>query len=127
MGILRRKVIDYVRQRNRSSQAEELDTADPLDAFFDRRGSWRKSVRGILLQPLDSIDREEFWPIFQQCLDSIPSGQANAFVLREMEEMESATICKELEISSSNLWVLLHRARLRLGNCIKQRWLQEKE
>ncbi|TWU40239.1 RNA polymerase sigma factor SigM [Novipirellula aureliae] len=127
MGILKRKIIDFVRQRNRSSQSDDLDTRDPLDSFFDRSGSWKKNVRETLLEPLDSVDRNEFWPIFQTCLGTLPKRQSGAFMLREMENLETAGICKELEISASNLWVLLHRARLRLANCIKLRWLQENE
>lgn len=130
MGILKRKIIDFVRQRNRSAQTEAqtdaLDARDPLDSFFDRSGKWKQNVRETLLEPLDSVDRQEFWPVFQACLKSLPERQSSVFMLREMEDLETGEICKELEISASNLWVLLHRARLRLANCIKLRWLQEK-
>ncbi|TWU10550.1 sigma-70 family RNA polymerase sigma factor [Allorhodopirellula heiligendammensis] len=127
MGILKRKIIDFIRQRNRVSPLDGLEVPDPWDSFFDRNGSWKKNVRETLLEPLDAVDRKEFWPIFQTCLGNLPQRQAGAFMLREVEGLESAEICKELEISASNLWVLLHRARLRLANCIKTRWLQENE
>lgn len=127
MGILKRKIIDAVRLRARAAPTESLDTADPLDRFFDRRGNWRRNVRETLLQPLDTVDRTEFWPVFEQCVDALPAKQASVFLLREMEELGSAEICKEMQISSSNLWVLLHRARVRLASCIKLRWLQEKD
>ncbi len=126
-GILKRKIIDFVRQRSRSAQTAEVDMRDPLDSFFDRSGSWKKNVHETLLEPLDSVDRKEFWPIFQKCLGTLPQRQSGAFMLREIENLESAEICEELEISASNLWVLLHRARLRLAHCIKSRWLQENE
>ncbi len=126
MGILKRKIVDFVRQRNRSTQSDALDTRDPLDSFFDRSGKWKQNVRETLLEPLDSVDRQEFWPVFQACLKSLPERQSSVFMLREMEDLETEEICKELGISASNLWVLLHRARLRLANCIKLRWLQEK-
>ncbi|KLU07499.1 sigma factor [Rhodopirellula islandica] len=130
MGILKRKVIDFVRQRNRSAQpegqADPPDTRDQWDTFFDRSGKWNPNVRETLLEPLDAVDRQEFWPVFQTCLHSLPDRQSRVFELRELEGLETEEICKELEISASNLWVLLHRARLRLANCIKVRWLQEK-
>ncbi|TWT67501.1 sigma-70 family RNA polymerase sigma factor [Allorhodopirellula solitaria] len=130
MGILKRKIIDFVRQRDRSAQpaarAETLDTRDSLDSFFDSSGKWKQNVRETLLEPLDSVDRQEFWPIFHACLKSLPERQSSAFMLREMEDLDSGEICKELEISASNLWVLLHRARLSLANCMKRHWLQEK-
>lgn len=127
MGILKRKIIDLVRVHGRTSQTESLDTSDPMDQFFDRKGNWKQNVRETLLQPLDAVDRTEFWPIFQKCLASLSEKQSGVFMMREMEDFESAEICKELSITSSNLWVLLHRARLRLASCIKLRWLQENE
>ncbi|WDQ17168.1 sigma-70 family RNA polymerase sigma factor [Rhodopirellula sp. P2] len=130
MGILKRKIIDFVRQRNRSvqseGQADTPDASDQWDTFFDRSGKWNPNVRETLLEPLDAVDRQEFWPVFQACLHSLPERQSRVFELREMKGLETEEICKELEISASNLWVLLHRARLRLANCIKVRWLQEK-
>jgi DNA-directed RNA polymerase specialized sigma24 family protein len=42
--------------------------------------------------------------------------------MREWLELDSDEICKELQITSTNLWVLLHRARLRLRDCLQQRW-----
>ncbi|MCM2370208.1 sigma-70 family RNA polymerase sigma factor [Aporhodopirellula aestuarii] len=127
MGILKRKIIDFVRSRNRASQPEDLDAAATLTEFFDRKGNWTRNAREILLQPLDAVETAEFWPIFEKCLSTLPNRQSGAFVMREIDSLESVQICKELEISPSNLWVLLHRARLRLATCIKMRWLQEKE
>ncbi|QDT05534.1 RNA polymerase sigma factor SigM [Rubripirellula lacrimiformis] len=131
MGILKRKVVDFVRQRDRYTLSDDLgdieENREPLGTFFDRKGNWSQNVRETLLEPLDSVDKEEFWPIFQKCMGTLPKRQSSAFLLREMEGCESAKICKELGISSSNLWVLLHRARLRLANCIKFRWLQEQD
>ncbi|HJN12962.1 MAG TPA: hypothetical protein QF564_30070 [Pirellulaceae bacterium] len=39
-----------------------------------------------------------------------------------MDGKNTEEICKDLEISPSNLWVLLYRARLRLADCMKNRW-----
>ena len=126
-GILKRKIIDLVRQRNRTTDLTDDGDGDPLDQMFDRNGNWRQRVRSSLLQPLDQLEREEFWPILSQCLDGLPRNQADAFTFREMDEMGSEEICKELSITPSNLWVLLHRARIRLANCMKTRWNQEND
>ena len=67
----------------------------------------------------------EFWPIFRQCLEGLPPRQADVFALREMDDLSTEVICKELSISPSNLWTQLHRARLRLAICIKTRWNQD--
>ncbi len=120
LGILKRKIVDYVRSRklNTSTTADE----DPTESLFDEKGNWRSDPRIFGIQPDSLLQRAEFWQIFRNCLAGLPQRQADVFMLREMEEISSERICKELEISSSNLWVLLHRARLRLSDCIQSHW-----
>jgi len=121
LGILKRKIVDFVRQRNRSQPS--ADVAEDISAqLFDERGSWRDDPRVFGPQPSDAMERQEFWESFRQCLETIPLRQADVFTLRELEEQSSEEICKELAITPSNLWVLLHRARLRLLHCMKARW-----
>jgi len=125
MGILRRKVIDFVRQRNRTTSLDDSEAGDPLDEMFDQRGNWRPEWRSNESRPLDSLERVEFWRILEACLRGLPTRQADAFVLRELEEQSTEEICKALKVSSSNVWVLLHRARTRLSRCMNVRWHQQ--
>jgi RNA polymerase sigma-70 factor (ECF subfamily) len=64
---------------------------------------------------------------FRDCLAKLPLRQADAFVLRELDDSESQDICKELGISASNLWVLLHRARLHLAKCLQGKWRKQEK
>ena len=125
LGILKRKIVDFIRQRNRTSSLNDDDGGDLSEALFDRGGNWKPELRATLRQPLDSLEREEFWKILRGCLDALPSQQADVFVLRELDDHSTEEICKDLEITASNLWVLLYRARLRLSNCMKSRWQQD--
>ncbi len=120
MGILKRKVIDFVRARNRHSAAQETD--DPIETLFTEEGHWRSDPRIIESQPETLLERAEFWTMLRQCLSGLPQKQADVFTLREMEGLTGEEVCKELELTSSNLWVLLHRARLRLSTCVKSNW-----
>ena len=122
MGILKRKIIDLIRSRSRTVGGNEDTVRDPSEAWFDQSGSWRSEFRSEQGPPLDSLERADFWRIFRLCLDGLPARQADVFVLREMEEQNTETICKELEISPSNVWVILHRARLQLATCMQHRW-----
>jgi len=124
VGILKRKIIDFIRQRNRTAQLTS-DGDDPAEAIFDRQGNWKPELRSAMAMPLDSLEREEFWRILRGCLQLLPTRQADVFVLREMDEIKTDEICKDLGITTSNLWVLLHRARLRLAACMKSRWQHE--
>jgi len=120
LGICKRKVIDHVRRRNRPDTAAGDDSGGDLSAsLFDSKGNWRVDPRIAKGRPEAALEREEFWEAFRSCLDGLPARQSAVFTLREFDEMSSAEICNELGISSSNLWVLLHRARLFLTRCMK--------
>ncbi|MGB9689011.1 sigma-70 family RNA polymerase sigma factor [Thermogutta sp.] len=119
-GICRRKIVDYIRRRNRPDAATggEQDN-DPSAEFFDAKGNWRFDPRIMGGRPEAAMEREEFWEAFRSCLKRLPQRQADVFMLREFDELSGDQICKELGITSSNLWVLLHRARLRLTRRMK--------
>ena len=54
----------------------------------------------------------------------LPDPIAAVFALREMDEVPSAEICKNLGISEGNLWTMLHRARMALRECLERNWFQ---
>ncbi len=56
------------------------------------------------------------------CLDKLPPNTARVFMMREVMELDGAEICKELRITSTNLWVILYRARVALRQCLEQNW-----
>jgi RNA polymerase sigma-70 factor (TIGR02943 family) len=122
LGILKNKIVDVYRKRNRDPINVDGDNADISEMLFDQNGSWKKEIRPTLKQSLDSVDREEFWAILKKCLGLLPSRQADAFTLRTMDEQSTENICKQLEITPTNYWVILHRARLQLSGCMKQQW-----
>jgi RNA polymerase sigma-70 factor (ECF subfamily) len=47
-------------------------------------------------------------------------------MMREVMELESEEICKELSITSTNLWVIMYRARMSLRECLQQNWFGSK-
>lgn len=125
LGILKLKIIDHYRSRKRNPLNMNEDSGDIAEMLFDENGSWKKEIRSAIRQPLDSLDREDFWQILKNCLETLPLRQADVFTLRAMDEKKAEEICKELEITSTNYWVILHRARLQLSSCMKQRWFEE--
>ncbi len=126
LGILKRKVIDYVRVRNKHAASSGYeDETDPTAQLFDAAGNWKSSAFKWSPAPNDNIEMQELWDVVKSCLKNLPKGQADVFVLSVMEDMDSADICKQLEISASNYWVRMHRARLSLANCVSERWEME--
>lgn len=119
MGILRSKIMD--RLRTAARQANETDPAE-LEAWFNEHGHWRKAPKRWS-DPAAFAERSEFWQVVRNCLAKLPPRMAEAFTLRTIDEQAGAEVCRELAISPSNLWVLLHRARLRLVRCLEINWL----
>jgi len=126
--ILRRKIIDYYRKKGRTADHEvdgEFNESSDFYADGAMKGRWKpeSAPRDWRRDPETQTETEGFMEVLQQCLDQLTSGLAAAFTLRELEEMETDAICKELGISSSNLWVRLHRARAKIRKCLERNWI----
>ena len=121
VGIMRRKILDYVKLRARHQQQVSDEDFDPTSVLFDESGHWRQGVLPTTA-PEEHLESRELWAVVQSCLSQLPPGQADVFVLSVMEEMDTENICKELGISPSNMWVRLHRARLGLAKCVAAKW-----
>lgn len=127
-AILRNKIVDLIRLRSReiaaSALADDEDGDDALSAeLFDRRGHWQKEARpGRWDDPEASFEQQQFWAVFEACLDHLPEKTARVFMMREVLGLDTEEICKETAISASNCWVVLHRARMALRVCLEQKW-----
>lgn len=129
-GILKNKITDTLRRRQRESAFSSLDTdgdAD-LEALFTKRGHWQRHERPVAwAQPLEDLHSAQFWLVFEACLHGLPDQQARVFTMREFLEMDSVEICDVLKMTTSNLHVVLYRARLRLRECLENTWFLEGE
>ena len=112
-GILYRKAME----RRRASVREEA--TDPIDAVFesafDKTGKWTRPPADLNRLMLS----KELGEIIQGCMEGLTVNQRAAFVLKEIEDLDAAEICKILEVSATNYGVLMHRARLRLRGCLE--------
>ena len=123
LGILKRKIIDYVRSRTRLKQvAEDEDESQLENRLFDESGFWREGARSWANESMRHVENAELMQVVRRCLTHVPDTQADVFVLSVMEGMSTEEICMELDITKSNLWVRLHRARLFLANCVGSHW-----
>ena len=128
LGILKRKIVDFVRLRSRYAQTSlQDDEHDPSGQLFDEKGNWEHGVVSWSSAAEKSVEYRELWGVLQSCLSHLPRGQADVFVLSVMEDMDAEEICRELEISPANLYVRLHRARLGLAKCINVKWFGTSE
>lgn len=126
VGILKNKIMDYLRKYLREQTLESGDAAeeeDDLSAYFAANGHW-KSLPTVWENPEGSMEQSEFWSIFEKCIKGIPPKQAQVFRLCEIEGMTGNEVGKELGMTSTNIWVALHRARLRLRDCLDRNWFK---
>jgi RNA polymerase sigma-70 factor (TIGR02943 family) len=131
-AILKNKIADVLRQKTRRSEVSQLSTDvegdDSLDKLFNDRGFWQADEKPVSWsQPMECVKNEHFWQVFEACLEHLPHNQARLFMMREFIQLETTEICKTLEISTSNLHVLLYRARLRLRECLENNWFVDGE
>ena len=124
VGILKHKIIDQFRRARRevSTDAEvEAAEVETFDELFTEDGH-RANMPAEWGNPESSFERSQFFEVLQACVDQLPASLGRIFMMREWLELETPEICKELGITATNAWVLLHRARLRLQLCLQERW-----
>ncbi len=122
VGILKHKVVDQLRRHTREATVLTTDDeADLDDLLFDDSGHWRQMPE-TWGKPEASLNERQFLEVMEACMEKLPATQGRVFLMREWLELSSDEICKELAITSTNLWVLLHRARLRLRDCLQTNW-----
>ena len=114
-GILYRKISEMRRRAQREEGAEDID--EVMETRFKTNGFWAQPPRSADGEAFDRDVRRHL----QECLEDLGSDQRLAFVLREVEEMESRDICQVMEVSRSNLGVLLYRGRNSLRECLEKR------
>ncbi|WP_430460731.1 sigma-70 family RNA polymerase sigma factor [Thalassolituus sp. LLYu03] len=124
-AILKNKIADALRARYRDPliSEETCKECGGHDDHFDKDGHWKADTKP---QSWDAPERlvhdEHFWRVFDTCLEALPAEQGRAFMMREFVELSSDEICDALQLSTSNLHVLLYRARLKLRDCLENNW-----
>ncbi|MEO8410366.1 MAG: sigma-70 family RNA polymerase sigma factor [Propionivibrio sp.] len=123
VSILRNKIVDHLRRSSREGPLPMVDDqgdAD-FDALFAGSGHWQEKPTEWG-DPADVLEQHGFYDVLELCLQALPENIARVFTMREVLGFETAEICKELKISTSNCWVVLYRARMRLRECLQLRW-----
>jgi RNA polymerase sigma-70 factor (ECF subfamily) len=72
--------------------------------------------------PDATLQQKDFFRVLEICLERLPAKNARIFMMREWLELETDEICKELQVSTSNAWVMLYRARVQLRECLDISW-----
>lgn len=114
-GILYRKALERWRKDKRE------EATDPVDVVFDKRfmgGMWSAPPKG----PDEEAVSSETAALIEECAEGLTAGQRAAFYLKEVEALPTQEVCNALEVSATNLRVLLFRARNKLRECLERKW-----
>ena len=125
VGILKHKVIDLIRSNAREVAASDNgddDEADELDKLAFKADGHFASPPSDWGDPHQTLQQSQFFKVLDACVERLPPGLGRLFLMREWLELSCEEICKALMLTPTNLYVQLHRARLRLRECLGIHW-----
>jgi len=123
ISILKRKIIDHYRKINSNKGKAEVRMS-----FYEageNKGKWIEERAPSIWDNTDSaIENEELKSALDFCIENLPEKYRMVFLLKTVQNYETEEVCNELDISSSNLWVIIHRARVQLRECLEGNWFK---
>jgi len=133
VSILKNKIIDHYRKKDVLKNASEYIAETEQEftgSFFDLNdGHWLRHMAPVAWgESADgAIDSAEFNDVLQNCIKKMPNKLAPVFIAKFIDEEDTDEICKVHNISSSNYWVILHRARVLMRSCLEKNWFMSKK
>lgn len=121
-GILKHKIVDLIRKQARevTAPAQAETGEDDWDSLFDQSGHWVETFRDWG-DPASDLEKSRIRQALDECFRRLKPALAQIFSLRELSGLSNEEICNELDITPTNAWVMLHRARLSLRECLEIR------
>lgn len=114
-GILYNKAKELRRDKFKHTTLDPFDQA--MGHLFDSTGHWAKPPES----PEKFLEATQTTEIIETCLQGLPTNQRMAFYMKEVEGSSTSEICKILQVTATNLGVLLYRAKHRLRDCIESK------
>jgi RNA polymerase sigma-70 factor (ECF subfamily) len=125
ISILKRKIIDYYRKINSAKGKAEVSMNFYTDG--ENEGDWieERAPTDWNAEIEKSIENDELSKTLENCINQLPEKYAIVFRMKTIQQFDTEDICKELEITASNLWVIIHRARTQLRKCMEENWFKK--
>ncbi len=126
-SILKNKIIDHYRKKHTEiAFIESLSKEEQRDNFFESNGHWKQQYlpQSWGIEDKDYLENKELKSILERCIKKLPALWAMVFSMKYMDDEDSNKICKDLGLTPSNFWVIVHRSKLNLRACISKHWLK---
>ncbi len=124
--ILRNKIVDYFRSayyRKNIFEGQASDDDGPERSHFDTEEHWRTEIFQSGWEEDETLmDQEEFRSLFEQCLNALPQAWRDIIAAKYFAQEKGQDISQEFNISTSNYWQIIHRAKLSLKKCLEVYW-----
>ncbi|MGZ0015186.1 sigma-70 family RNA polymerase sigma factor [Yeosuana sp. AK3] len=127
-SILNNKVIDYYRLSAKTTKKTVSLTEDQgvelSNGFFNDSENWKDTaINPIWNQDQELLDNPEFNKVMQHCMDDLPIHWKQAITSKYLTDKKADEICQDLNITVSNYWQIIHRAKLLLKKCLEKKWI----
>ncbi len=122
VGILKHKVLDQLRLRRREAAYDTDEEGEVVDDLVFAPDGHFRTMPQTWESPDDALQQRQFFEVLEACMDTLPGQIGRVFLMREWLELDTDAICQELRTSSTNVWTMLHRARMRLRECLQLNW-----
>lgn len=122
--IMRSRLMDYYKKKKEVLESSLPRQEDNDDGYFSENGHWSREEGPESWHPDRMAESSEFMEILRKCKERLNELQEMVFTMKYLDDIDSEIICKELNISSSNYWVLVHRAKLQLRRCLDKNWMR---
>ena len=123
-GILKHKIVDYYRAKARKNMDLRIEEDGLLEDAFTQTRHLKVPPANWKTAPENAAENSELRNILENCLNRMNERLRDIFLLRELDGQDTETLCKDFGLSPTNLWVILHRARFQLKNCLEKNGLK---
>lgn len=129
-AILKFKIADHYRKASTKNEISNSKLGNEegsfIDNYFTEDGDWKENAvpKEWGIDFSTAIENKELGIALNNCIDKLSESQKQLVILKLVDEIETEIVCKELNITSTNYWVIIHRAKLQLRLCLEKNWIK---
>lgn len=126
LTILNNKIKEHYRKKGKllfqHPSSQEVAAHRLTDDMFDEKESWSLNEVPKNWDEQNPLDNPEFNEMLERCIGHLPEKWRLAIIMKYRSDLDASQICQDLELSISNYWQIIHRAKLMLKKCVDTNW-----